>query len=104
MEVLFPDPMLELDAPPCVDVSLRRDGETLLIHLGNTAGMQVSSKYAVVDFTPSIGPLELVVKLDREPKKVTLAPDDCDMDYKWTDGKLRITLPCLDIHSVIVVE
>ena len=104
METLFPSPMLELNAPPCVDVSLRRNGETLLIHLGNTAGMQVSQKYAVVDFTPSIGPLELAVKLDREPKKVTLIPDNCDMDYQWADGKLKIKLSCLDVHSVIVVE
>ena len=104
MQQLFPEPMVKLKSPPCVDVSLRCDSDRLLIHLANTAGMQVSPRYAVIDFTPSIGPLELTVRLDKEPRKVSLVPADCDIETHWSNGKLRVTLPKLDIHNVVVIE
>ena len=104
MQQLFPEPMVKLKSPPCVDVSLRRDGDRLSIHLVNTAGMQVSPQYAVIDFTPSIGPLELIVRLDKEPRKVSLVPADCDIETHWSNGRLRVILPRLDIHNVVVIE
>lgn len=104
MEELFPEPMVELNAPPCVDVSLRKKDGKLLIHLGNTAGMQTASKYAIVDFTPSIGPIEVTVNLDEEPEKVSLVPDDCDAGIQWSGGKIKVIIPKLETHSIVVIE
>jgi hypothetical protein len=101
---LFPAPMIELEAPPCVEVSLRKDDGKVMIHLANMAGMQVSNQYAVVDFIPSVGPLELSVLLDKEPQKVSLVPAESDISWHWSGGKLQVTIPKLDIHGVIVVE
>jgi hypothetical protein len=104
MQKLFPYPIVELNAPPCVDVSIRRQDDKLLIHLANTAGMQVPASYAVIDFIPSLGQMELIVRLERKPKKVYVVPEDFDVKTHWSDGKFSVLLPKLDIHSVVVIE
>lgn len=104
MKQLFLEPMVELNAPPCVDVSVRKKDGKLLIHLANTSGMQVSQQYAIVDFIPSLNQMELIVRLDKKPKRVWLEPEDCDLKTHWSDGKLSIIIPKLDIHSVVVIE
>lgn len=104
MKNLFPEPLVKFDSPPCLDVSLRKDGNMLLIHLANTASMQTASNYALIDFIPSIGPIEMTVSLEKKPKKVHVIPEEHDIKHHWSDGKLKITLPKLDIHNVIVIE
>ena len=66
--------------------------------------MQVSPQYAVIDFLPSLGPLELTVRLNKEPKNVSLVPADSSIQTHWSDGKLQVLLPKLDIHNVVVIE
>ncbi len=104
MKQLFPEPMVELDAPPCVDVSIRQKEGKLLIHLANTAGMQASPQYAIIDFIPSLEQMELVVRIDKRPKRVWLAPEDRELKTHWSDGQLSVIIPKLDIHSVVVIE
>jgi len=104
MQRLFPEPLLTVDAPPCVDVSLRRSDNKLLIHLSNMAGMQVAPQYAVIDFIPSIGPVKLTLRLDEKPKQVSLVPNNQEIVTEWADGKLIVVLPELNIHSVVVIE
>jgi len=104
MDRLFPNPMIELEAPPCVEIALRKDDGKMMIHLANMAGMQVSNQYAVIDFIPSVGPLELSVRLDKEPQKVSLVPAESDISSNWSDGKLHVTISKLGIHGVIVIE
>ena len=104
MQKLFPQPIVELNAPACVDVSVRRQDDKLLVHLANTVGMQVPASYAVIDFIPSLEQMELIVRLEKKPKKVYVVPDDFEVKTHWSDGKLSVLLPKLDIHSVVVIE
>ncbi len=104
MQRLLPEPLVTVNAPPCVDVSLRRSGEKLLIHLSNMAGMQTTPQYAVIDFIPPIGPVELTVCLDKKPREVLLEPGDQEITSNWSDGKLRVVLPQLNIHNVVVIR
>jgi hypothetical protein len=104
MKQLFPEPMVELNGSPCVDVSIRKKDNRLLIHLANTAGMQVSPQYAIIDFIPSLDQMELIVRIDKRPKRVWLVPEDYELKTHWADGKLSIIIPKLGIHSVVVIE
>lgn len=52
-------PMVEVDAPPTVEVVIRRkDGKTR-IHLLNVTAMQVAGEYTTVDYIPAAGPVRL---------------------------------------------
>jgi hypothetical protein len=82
-----------------VEVALRRKGGRLLVHLLNTAGMQVAGDYAAVDYIPSVGP----VTLRCDPKlaaAATLHPGARPLAV--TNG--AVTLPRLDIHAVVELK
>ncbi|MBM3293479.1 MAG: hypothetical protein FJY82_03025 [Candidatus Aminicenantes bacterium] len=62
-------------------------------HLLNRTNLPMPDRYDFTDFIPAIGPLG-----------VTLSPEGTALDWTWADGKLRFTLPRLEIHAVAVVD
>lgn len=99
-------PLVEAAAPPSVEVVLRRKDGRLMVHLLNSAGMQVAGDYATTDFVPEVGPVTLRVAW--APSKVQLAPSGESLTavHNQLQGKnfWDIRLPKLHIHSVVMVE
>jgi hypothetical protein len=52
-------PMVEVDAPPAIEVVLRKKGGRLYAHLLNATSMQVAGDYAAFDYVPAVGPVKL---------------------------------------------
>jgi len=97
-------PMVELDAPATVELSLRRKNGKLLVHLGNCTAMQVSGEYAAIDFVPAVGPLLLSVRLPQSPKRVSFEPGGRALKGSWGNGVWRGTIERLEVHSIVVIE
>ena len=97
-------PKLRVSAPPTVEVALRRKGPKTLVHVLNLAQMQVSGDYAVMDYVPSVGPVEIELAMERRPSRVTTAPGGQPLKGKWVNGSWSGTLDRLHLHSVIVFE
>jgi len=104
-EQLFPEPAAQVEGPSCLDVALRhtRDGK-LSLHLLNLAQTQRADRFLDTDFIPSIGPLEVRIKVSQKPKRVRWMPEGRRLRWTWSDGTLTATVPSLYIHGVIVVE
>ena len=102
---LFPDPAVRVEGPNCLDVSLRttRDGK-LSVHLLNTAGMPLPDRYGFTDFIPPLEDIHLTVKTPTRPKSVTWVPDGGPLDWSWSNGLLKVTVPKLKIHGVVVIS
>ncbi len=102
---LFPDPAVKVEGPYALDVSLRttRDGK-LSVHLLNTAGMPLPDRYGFTDFIPPLGDIRLTIKTPAQPSAVTWVPDGGRLDWSWSDGFLKVTVPKLKIHGVLVIE
>ena len=104
MRKVFPQPMVEVSSSAWIDVSVRRKGDRLLVHLANTAGMQIDSRYTVVDTIPEIGPLTVKIRLDQAPRSVGQIPEGSTVVYAWQDGILTVRIDRLHIHMVLVVD
>ncbi len=102
---LFPEPAVKVGGPPGLDVSLRttRDGR-LSVHLLNTTGTPLPDRYGFTDFIPPLERISLRINVPRRPKSVVWVPDGGRLDWTWSDGLLKVTLPRLEIHGVLVVE
>jgi hypothetical protein len=98
--------LVQVVAPPTVEVVLRRKKGRLMVHLLNSAGMQVAGDYAATDFVPEVGPVTM--RLAWAPSKVQLAPDGQVLTavHNRLRGKgfWEIRVPKLHIHSVVIVE
>ncbi len=102
---LFPQPAVTIDGPSCVDLALRetRDGR-LALHLMNRANGPQVNRYHVIDVVPAVGPLEVQLRTDTKPKKVSWIPGGERIKWTWKEGILHATIPRLHIHGVLVVD
>ncbi|MFW5869170.1 MAG: hypothetical protein ACOCX2_15195, partial [Armatimonadota bacterium] len=103
-ERLLPEPMVGVDAPPHVDVSLRRaqDGR-LCAHLLNLSGAQRAEQYLAVEDIPTVGAIEVRLRVDQEPAAVTWEPGGEEIEWTYADGVLTATVPELHVHGAVVV-
>ena len=101
---LFPEPMVEVEAPPCVDVAVRwaADGR-LCVHLLNLSEAQRADRFLAPDFIPPVGPLWVRLRVPKKPKKVRWLPDAKAVKWSWKKGILEAVIPSLHIHGVLVV-
>ncbi|GIU76574.1 MAG: hypothetical protein KatS3mg004_3661 [Bryobacteraceae bacterium] len=95
-------PLVRVEAPPTVEVVLRRKGSEVLVHLVNTTAMQVAGDWATVDFVPAIGPIRLVWQ-GSKPKASRLEPDGAPLRWQADPGGFAAVIARLDVHAVAAV-
>jgi hypothetical protein len=101
---LFPNPVVEISGSHTVDVSVARKNGRLMVNLVNTAGPHSNSVVNVFDEIPPVGPLTVSIRSDQKPRNVIVQPGARKIAWDYTGGKVRLTLPKLEIHDIIVVE
>ncbi|HUS58427.1 MAG TPA: hypothetical protein VM141_07225 [Planctomycetota bacterium] len=101
---LFPDPIVEVTGSHNVDVTVNRIDGKLAVNLVNTAGPHANEKVYVCDEIPPVGPLTVTIRTRKKPASVTLQPAGKALKYEFSKGAIRMVLPKLEIHDIIVVE
>ncbi|HRZ39331.1 MAG TPA: hypothetical protein P5534_23540, partial [Candidatus Paceibacterota bacterium] len=99
---LFPEPMVEVRGSTDVDVCVARKDGRLLVNLVNSSGPHQSEP--IVDSIAPVGPLEVVIRMATQPARVSLEPGNRPLPFEHRDGQIRLTVPKVDIHDVILVE
>jgi hypothetical protein len=101
---LFPTPLVEVEGSHLVDVTVNRLGGKLMVNLVNTAGPHADAGVHAFEEIPPVGPLQITIRCGSKPNMVTLGPEGTALATTWEQGALTLTLPRLEIHSIIVVE
>ncbi len=99
---LFPAPMVEIKGTHDVDVIVARNHGKLLVHLVNTAGPHPTQE--VQETIPTLGPLEVAIRLPKPPTRVTLEPDMRALAFSYRDGRVHFTVPAIAIYDIVVVQ
>jgi len=99
---LFAKPLVEVKGAPYVDVVVNRQGDKLAVNLVNTAGPHKTKP--ILDSVPPVGPLQITIRMEKKPASVTLEPGGQPLAFEHRDGETHLTLPKLEIHSVIAVQ
>lgn len=102
---IFPNPVVTIDGPPTVDISLRRTGNgNLSLHLMNATSTAREDRFGIVDFIPAVGPIRVKLSVPARPRSVRWEPDRTQLKWSWSKGILDVTVPALQIHGVLVVD
>lgn len=99
---LFPKPIVEVAGSGDVDAVVSRKAGRFMVNLVNTAGPHQTAP--VVDSIPPVGPLDVTIRQAAKPAKVTLEPAGIALPFEHRDGEIRITVPRVEIHEIIVVD
>lgn len=108
LEHLDPKPFLATDAPSWVDVSLRRQGDRLLVHLVNqNPGRDVAKLHTDdtwVDEIPEAGPFKLTLRLAAAPVAATWEPAGTELAC-WARGRVvSLTVPRFHLHGCVDIK
>jgi hypothetical protein len=101
---LFPAPVVEVTGSGAVDVSVARQGGRLLVNLVNTSGPHADRHNPIRDAIPPAGPMTVTIRRESKPARVTLEPGGQAAEAVHAEGRLRVTVPRVEIHTVVTVE
>ena len=100
---LFADPIAEVAGSHQVDVTVNRIGGKLAVNLVNTSGPHANGKVAQFDEIPAVGPLEVTIRTGRRPRRITLEPGGKRLVNTFGGGRVKVVVPRLEIHRVVLV-
>jgi hypothetical protein len=102
---LLGDLPIQVSAPTCVDVILRRKGEQVQVHLINRiSGLPNVPSSGAVDEIPPVGPVQITIEMPTAPGAVTLAFEQFPFQWKYQSGRLVITLEHVQIHAALLID
>ena len=105
LEALGYRPLVKVGGSGFVELTVTEKPGKLLVNLVNMAGQHNVPSVRGYDEIPSLGPLTIVFAPECRFARMRLLPGNAPLDgTRLADGSWKVTLPRLDIHSVIVVE
>ena len=99
---VFPAPLVEVAGSNDVEVVVNRKGKKLSINLINTAGPHRTEP--IIDTIPEVGPLAITIRQKAKASRLHLEPSGQSLSFEQKDGIIRVVVPKLAIHEVLVVE
>jgi len=97
--------LAEVDAPARLELILRRkEGKLLLSLINRGAGEMLSPHRVIVDELPPVPNVVARVRHKQRPASVTAVPADSPINWAYANGLVTLSLPRVDVHSVIVIE
>ena len=102
VRALFPHPLVEVSGSPWVDVSVSQLNGKRQVHLVNTSGDHKGA--GIIRAIDPVGPLQVSIRADRKPSKITLQPAGKTCDFTYTDGKVQVTIDSVDIYDILMIE
>jgi hypothetical protein len=102
VRTLFPNPIVEVKGSPWVDVSASKLGNQTVIHLVNTSGDHKKSTY--IEKVQPLPALDVAIRMDKKPSKVTLQPEGRALKFSYQDGKVKVKVNGVSIYDLLVLE
>jgi hypothetical protein len=101
---LFPNPKIQVKGSENVLLTVNKVNNNLTVNLVNMSGPHANTRIARYNSIPSIGPLDVKIKVNEQPSKVTLQPENISLKYSYSDGEIKTTINKVDVYSIIIVE
>jgi len=95
---------IQVMAPVCIDVAMRKKGGKTIIHLINRlSGIPNQPNNGAIDEIPPAGPVTLTVLRATKPAAVTAPLEKGEIKWTYAKGKLTVRLSRVRIHEAIVI-
>jgi hypothetical protein len=99
---LFPNPLVEVNGSPYVDVSVSETEGKTIVHLVNTSGNHKEA--GIIEEIAPIEHLNITIRCEKKPDKITLQPEGKLCNFNYAAGKVQLTLESIAIYDILVVE
>ncbi|MFO7320533.1 MAG: alpha-L-fucosidase [Chloroflexota bacterium] len=110
LEDFLPPRRLKPRAPGWVEFSLQTQAgsnerpERDIVHIVCYHPRRTMQPIVHVDESAPTAGLSFVLRSERQPKRVYLAPEETPVAFRWNNGSVEVDLPPVGIHTVVVIE
>jgi hypothetical protein len=66
--------------------------------------MPLPDRNGFTDFIPPLEDIALTVRTAAKPASVSWVPDGGRLDWSWAEGRLKVVVPKLRVHGVLVID
>ncbi len=98
------DASIRVNLPDRGVVSLAEQGERKIVHLLYAHTTIRGRDTEVIEDVVPIFDIDVSVKCEKKPAKVTLVPENKELDFKFADGEVSFAVPKVYIHQMICIE
>lgn len=105
IETLLPDFIVDIEAPAKLQIVLRRQGTSVIVHMINTgSGHPLSPTQGMIEEVDPIDNVRLTIQCPSRPSRVYLAPSFEGLSWEWDDGLLNVRVRSVGIMDSVVIE
>ena len=105
LRFLHPHPIVELDPPGQLELSVRhREGEWLVHLVNHGADRDMGGESFFVERVPGSGPRTLLVRCEKRPESVSLQPGNRALEWQATANGVRCHLKDVGIHEIVQIS
>ena len=101
---LLPEPLVQTGLPSAGEVTLLRQGERLVCHLLYYTPQRRANLIDIVEDIVPLYDVPLAVRMDQDPRRVYLAPQQQDLPWQRDGAYIRCLVPELRGHQMVVLE
>ncbi|RKN76052.1 alpha-amylase family protein [Paenibacillus ginsengarvi] len=99
---LDPDPLVKVEAPISVEVSVMRQSSRLVVHLTNVREDKAAGSKTFIEEIAPVTNIRVSVKTSAE--RVYIAPDNTELPFEKEEGRIRFVVAEVGLHAAVVIE
>jgi hypothetical protein len=101
---LIPDKMVSVTGSHLVHIAVNSLNNKLYVSLINVSGEHSNENAIGYDEIPVIKDLSVSVQVPSKPARIILQPENKPLEYKYKDGRVKLTIPELILNSILEIE
>jgi hypothetical protein len=104
LDLLLPQRLLTVDAPPTTEATVMRQGERHVVHLVNYQPNRRGSHVEVIEEVVPLRDVRVGLRLSQKPAAAYTAPDRKPLEVDYFEGVASVTVPVVQEHGLAVFE
>jgi len=106
LDMLLPQPMVRTDAPTTAQITVLRQmvPSRTIVHVLHYIPERRGTEFDTIEDVIPLHGVSLCFRTETRPRRVYLAPDEQDLSFCYDDGHVRVTIPRVVGHAMIVAE
>lgn len=104
LNLLLPEPLLQVDAPTSTEATITRQGKRTIVHLLHYCPERRGENLDLVEDIVPLYNVALSLKAARRPHRVYMAPLETPLEFTHAGGRVQVTVPEVMGHAMVVFE
>jgi hypothetical protein len=104
LNLLLPQRLLSVDAPPTTEATVMKQGERHVVHLVNYQPNRRGSHVEVIEEVVPVRDIRVSLRLSHQPSAAYTALDRQDLPLDYYEGVASVTIPIVREHAMVVFE